>query len=656
MSIQVQYRRGSATENDIFTGALAEITVDTTNKTIRVHDGATAGGSNIATVAYVDNSISSLSANSITDGTSNVRIQGTNGNVTVGVAGISNVAVFSATGADITGTFGATGNITGGNMSAVRGAFTSVVGTLETAAQPNVTSVGTLSSLSVSGNATAANFVGTLNGSGANVTSINADNISSGTLNQTRLANAAVTLGSTALTLGDTVTSIAGLSSVTSTSFVGALTGAATTAGTVTTNAQPNITSVGTLSVLSVTGNTTSGNFVTAGSVDAGTLQTTGTAIIGGNLVVNGNTISVNIDDLHVQDPVIGLGRGPNNAPLTVNDGKARGTQLWYYDTSVAAERSAFIGYNNQTGKLLAAANVSISNELVTVNTLGSFVVGDVEAVTVSASGNVTAGNVAGATGAFTTVTGNGRALTSLTASNIDTGTLNQARLANAAVTLGSTALTLGATVTTVAGLSSVTSTTFVGALTGAATTAGTVTTAAQPNITSVGTMAAATITTLTTAGITKSGTNAVGNIGQTDNRFNNVFARASSASYADLAEIYLTDGDYPAGTVVIFGGTKEVTESNQYADSRLAGVISTNPAFVMNDGAEGQPVALQGRVPCSVVGNIVKGDLITTSNVPGVATRLDSKDWQPGTVLGKALENYNSTEPGVIEVVVGRV
>jgi len=656
MSIQVQYRRGSATENDIFTGALAEITVDTTNKTIRVHDGATAGGSNIATVAYVDNSISSLSANSITDGTSNVRIQGTNGNVTVGVAGISNVAVFSATGADITGTFGATGNITGGNMSAVRGAFTSVVGTLETAAQPNVTSVGTLSSLSVSGNATAANFVGTLNGSGANVTSINADNISSGTLNQTRLANAAVTLGSTALTLGDTVTSIAGLSSVTSTSFVGALTGAATTAGTVTTNAQPNITSVGTLSVLSVTGNTTSGNFVTAGSVDAGTLQTTGTAIIGGNLVVNGNTISVNIDDLHVQDPVIGLGRGPNNAPLTVNDGKARGTQLWYYDTSVAAERSAFIGYNNQTGKLLAAANVSISNELVTVNTLGSFVVGDVEAVTVSASGNVTAGNVAGATGAFTTVTGNGRALTSLTASNIDTGTLNQARLANAAVTLGSTALTLGATVTTVAGLSSVTSTTFVGALTGAATTAGTVTTAAQPNITSVGTMAAATITTLTTAGITKSGTNAVGNIGQTDNRFNNVFARASSASYADLAEIYLTDGDYPAGTVVIFGGTKEVTESNQYADSRLAGVISTNPAFVMNDGADGQPIALQGRVPCSVVGNIVKGDLITTSDVPGVATRLDSDDWRPGTVLGKALENYNSSDPGVIEVVVGRV
>jgi hypothetical protein len=122
------------------------------------------------------------------------------------------------------------------------------------------------------------------------------------------------------------------------------------------------------------------------------------------------------------------------------------------------------------------------------------------------------------------------------------------------------------------------------------------------------------------------------------------------------LAEINLTDSDSPAGTVGVFGGEAEVTESAKYADAKLAGVISTNPAFVMNDGAEGQPIALQGRVPCSVVGNIAPGDLITTSDVPGVATRLDSDDWRPGAVLGKALENYNSSDPGVIEVVVGRV
>jgi hypothetical protein len=130
----------------------------------------------------------------------------------------------------------------------------------------------------------------------------------------------------------------------------------------------------------------------------------------------------------------------------------------------------------------------------------------------------------------------------------------------------------------------------------------------------------------------------------------------ATSARYADLAEIYSTDQDYPAGTVVVFGGVKEVTESATYADPKLAGVISTNPAHLMNSEAEGQPIALQGRVPCSVVGNIVKGDLITTSDTPGVGTRLDPEDWRPGTVLGKALESYNSEDPVVIEVVVGRV
>jgi hypothetical protein len=610
MSIQVQYRRGSAAENDIFTGALAEITVDTTNKTIRVHDGATAGGSNIATVAYVNNAIGSLSANSITDGTSNVRIVSPNGNVAVSVAGTSNVAVFNSAGANVTGTFGVSGNANVGNLGAATVVATTLTGTLSTAAQPNITSVGTLTSVSVSGNVTAGNVSGStgaftaVTGNGRALTSMSAANIDTGTLPSARLS------GTYTITVS----------------------GAATTAGTVTTAAQPNITSVGTLSSLSVSGNTTSGNFVTAGLVNAGTLQTSGNAIIGGNLIVNGNTINVNISDLNIQDPVIGLGRGANNSPLTTNDGKDRGTQLWYYDT---AERSGFIGYDNNTGKLIAAANVSLTGEIVTVNNYGSFVVGAAEAATVSASGNITGGNLLtggliSATGGIVgaSFTGNGQPLTSLNAANIDTGTLPSARLSG----------------------------TYTITVSGSATTAGTVTTAAQPNITSVGTMAAATITTLTTAGITKSGTNAVGNIGQTDNRFNNVFARASSASYADLAEIYLTDSDYPAGTVVIFGGANEVTESTEYADARLAGVISTNPAFVMNDNAEGQPIALQGRVPCSVVGNIQPGDLITTSNIAGVGTKLDPADWRPGTVLGKALENYNSAEPGIIEVVVGRV
>jgi hypothetical protein len=281
MSTQVQYRRGTNAQNAAFTGALAEITVDTTNGTLRVHDGITAGGSNIATVAYVTAQIGALSANSISSGTSNVRVVSSGGNVTTSVGGNANVLVITSTGANIAGTFNATGNANVGNLGAATVVATTLTGTLSTAAQTSITSVGTLSALAVTGNTTSGNFVGTLNGSGANVTAISATNISAGTLAQARLANAAVTLGSTALTLGATVTTVAGLSSVTSTTFVGALTGAATTAGTVTTAAQPNITSVGTLSALTVTGNVTGGNLVTAGLVSLSSITKTGSNGVG---------------------------------------------------------------------------------------------------------------------------------------------------------------------------------------------------------------------------------------------------------------------------------------------------------------------------------------------------------------------------------------
>ena len=149
---------------------------------------------------------------------------------------------------------------------------------------------------------------------------------------------------------------------------------------------------------------------------------------------------------------------------------------------------------------------------------------------------------------------------------------------------------------------------------------------------------------------------NGVGNIGSSTGYFNTIFAKATSAQYADLAEIYITDADYPAGTVVVFGGDQEITQSFYYAQPSVAGVISTNPAYIMNAGSEGLPVALQGRVPCRVVGTIRKGDLVAASEIAGVATRLDPQDWTPGSVIGKALGDHNSNDEGMIEVVVGRV
>ena len=134
-----------------------------------------------------------------------------------------------------------------------------------------------------------------------------------------------------------------------------------------------------------------------------------------------------------------------------------------------------------------------------------------------------------------------------------------------------------------------------------------------------------------------------------------NIFnGTATSAYYADLAEIYASDAEYPPGTVVVFGGEKEITISAEFMDKRVAGVISTNPAHLMNASAEGLPVALQGRVPCRVIGEISKGDLLVSSSIPGVAMAASVP--MIGSVIGKALGTWNSDNEGIVEVVVGRV
>ena len=126
-------------------------------------------------------------------------------------------------------------------------------------------------------------------------------------------------------------------------------------------------------------------------------------------------------------------------------------------------------------------------------------------------------------------------------------------------------------------------------------------------------------------------------------------------ATYADLAEQYSGDADYEPGTVVIFGGEREVTVSTIADDRRVAGVVSTNPAYSMNiECPNGVMVALQGRVPCKVVGVVKKGDLMVTSHIPGVAK--SNNDPRMGTVIGKALADHDSAEIGVIEVAVGRL
>jgi len=176
-------------------------------------------------------------------------------------------------------------------------------------------------------------------------------------------------------------------------------------------------------------------------------------------------------------------------------------------------------------------------------------------------------------------------------------------------------------------------------------------------DITNTGTNSMGTLAmggTLTTKNILPDA-NTTYNIGSASKQYNTVYATATSAQYADLAEIYESDAEYEVGTVVIFGGEKEITVSSMGSDARVAGVISENPAYLMNSKATGQPVALQGKVPCKVVGQISKGDmLVTHSQHPGVART--GTNPAMGTVIGKALEEYNSTDIGTINIVAGRL
>ena len=130
----------------------------------------------------------------------------------------------------------------------------------------------------------------------------------------------------------------------------------------------------------------------------------------------------------------------------------------------------------------------------------------------------------------------------------------------------------------------------------------------------------------------------------------------ASRALFADLAEWYSSDQEYEPGTVVVFGGSAEVTTTNIFGDARVAGVVSTHPAYEMNTGLTGTRacIALVGRVPVKIVGRVKKGDLITTSAIVGYAAK--AIDPKLGTIIGKALQDKDTSEAGVIEVVVGRV
>jgi len=148
-------------------------------------------------------------------------------------------------------------------------------------------------------------------------------------------------------------------------------------------------------------------------------------------------------------------------------------------------------------------------------------------------------------------------------------------------------------------------------------------------------------------------GANLTYNLGSDTQWWNTFYGLSTQAQYADLAEKYLADAEYLPGTVVVFGGEQEITVSQTFADVRVAGVISSNPAYLMNAATEGLPVALRGRVPVQVLGAVSKGDLLVTSDQFGFAQSVGQNNSFGQAVFAKSLVTDGSNGSKIIEAVI---
>ena len=393
---------------------------------------------------------------------------------------------------------------------------------------------------------------------------------------------------------------------------------------------------------VTATGNVTGGNILTVGVISA-TGNIAGNFFIGNGSQLTGVVAASSYGNANVVANLAALGSNPISTTGNITGGNILGganvNATTHTGTTVSVTANVTGGNILTAGLISATGNITGGNVLGGANVNATIHTG----TTVSVTGNITGGNVLGGanvnaathTGTTVSVTstvtgsqfnGSGAGLTSIPAANVS-GTVANATYATSA---GS------ATTAT------------------SATTAGTVTTAAQPNITSVGTLTGLTINNATTA-ITNGAANGVGNIGTSANSFNTIFAKATSAQYADLAEMYVADADYLPGTVLEFGGKHEVTVSNSAGSVLIAGVVSTNPAHLMNSTAQGEylaAIALVGRVPTLVVGPVFKGAMMVSA---GNGYAQASATPAMGTVIGKAVEDFTGAS-GTIEIAVGRL
>jgi hypothetical protein len=678
-----------------------------------VHTGGNmSAAGNITAGGYFLGDGSQLTGVNLANGTSSLSIPSANSNIIANVGGAT-IATVTSAGLAITGGIGASGNISGayilGNGSQLSGlpatyANSNVAGYLSSgtvstdikttaliSATGNILTAGQISAVGniVTDGYFVGTFVGNVTGNfvvpGANTqiifnTNGNADAVGGFTFD-TNGPNLLTVLG----TISAQANVIAGNVRTVSVSASGNIVGAnISTTGNVTANyfigsgsqltglyANANVaaylpTYSGNIgaALVSATGNVIGGNIRTTGSISAaGNIFSSGTfgAV---SYSASGNITGAN---LNATSAVVAVGNVTGSNLLTggyvLATGNVTGANFLSLGL-VSVGGNATAGNINTAGLITAGGNVTGANLrtagsiTATGNISGNYIIGDgglLSNITVGAGSAIENGNSSVAIGQANSnvtisVNSTSNVVVVSNTSIVVSGVISASGNITTAGLITATGNVTAGNITT-AGLITATGNVSAGNVltTGSITATGNVT---AGNITTAGVLTVNSDNAATA--IVNGGANSVGNIGSSTTYFNTLFATASKALYADLAENYTADAEYEPGTVVSFDGTAEITQCNTDMCATVAGVISTRPAYTMNSGIEGTvaTVALVGRVPCRVKGPVKRGAMMVSA---GDGHARAEATPAMGTVIGKALQSFDG-ESGTIEIVVGRL
>lgn len=395
--------------------------------------------------------------------------------------------------------------------------------------------------------------------------------------------------------------------------------------------------STGTFTVLKTTGNIVAGSGTDSSSITTGALVVSGGIGMSGNLTVGGSINNTSIG-------VYGAGVG-NFTTLNAS-----------YQTKLAGNAVAYSGTasgNVNTGAFVVVGGLGVSGN-VNAGALysdnykfanGSAFVSTTLANTAEITANLSSGNNVGMSLVATGVTANpyGNVTYYPTFTTDSKGRLSAAGNTRSYINLSGTSGTGtldNQGILTFASSNGVTSN----------VSSSTVTISTPQDLR---TSASPTFAGITTSAAIVPNANATVNLGSTSAWFNNIYGVSSQAKYADLAEKYTSDAEYAPGTVLVFGGTKEVTIATEFADTRVAGAVTTDPAYLMNAELVGVAIALRGRVPVNVIGKVTKGDLLVSSTTPGYAISVGTDKIHGPAIFAKSLNNKDDDGTGQIEAVI---